>query len=117
MLYLIRVTRGAMQHERRRFRRIRHRATMRLTSDKMEVQGETVDISLNGMLIEATRCLPSGSMVEINLELSSGSRPIMGPAKVLRTMGENQTGIEFSGPNKAESSRLQELLLPLIDKD
>jgi hypothetical protein len=96
---------------------VQHRATVRLTSDKMEVHGETVDISLNGMLVEAARCVPSGSLVEVNLELSPGSKPIVGAATVMRTMGEKQIGIEFSGLNKVESGRLQEFLLPLIEKD
>jgi DNA-binding response OmpR family regulator len=117
LLHLIRATRGAIKHEQRRFRRVRHRALVRLTSDKMEVQGETVDISLNGMLVEAARCVPSGSMVEVNLQLSPGNKPIVGPGMVKRTMGENQMGIEFSPLNKTESSRLQEFLLPLIDQD
>jgi DNA-binding response OmpR family regulator len=117
LLHLIRATRGAIKHEQRRFRRVRHRATVRLTSDKLEVHGETVDISLNGMLVEAPRCVPSGSIVEVSLELSPGTKPIAGPAKVMRTMGENQMGIDFNGLNKLESRRLQEFLLPLIDKD
>ena len=117
LLRLIRATRGAIEHEKRRFRRVRHRAPVRLTWNKMEVQGETVDISLNGMLVKAARCVPSGSMVEVNLELSPGSKPIVGPATVMRTMGENQMGIEFTQLNKIESSRLQEFLLPLVTKD
>jgi len=117
LLHLIRATRGAIEHEKRRFRRVRHRAMVRLTSDQMEVQGETVDISLNGMLVEASRCVPSGSTVEVNLELSPGSRPIVGPGLIMRTMGETQMGIEFNGLNGIDSSRLQEFLLPLIDGD
>jgi len=117
LLHLIRATRGAIEHEKRRFRRVRHRAPVRLTWDKMEVQGETVDISLNGMLVKAARCVPSGSMVEVNLELSPGSKPIVGPAAVMRTMGENQMGIEFTQLNKIESSRLREFLLPLVTRD
>jgi len=117
LLHLIRATRGAIEHEKRRFRRVRHRAPVRLTWNKMEVQGETVDISLNGMLVKAARCVPSGSMVEVNLELSPGSKPIVGPATVMRTMGENQMGIEFTQLNKIESSRLQEFLLPLVTRD
>jgi two-component system response regulator CpxR len=117
LLHLIRATRGAIKHEQQRFRRVRHRATVRLTSDEMELHGETVDISLNGMLVEAVRCVPSGSMVEVNLELSPGSKPIVGPAMVMRTMGETQMGIEFSQLNKTDSGRLQEFLSPFIDKD
>jgi DNA-binding response OmpR family regulator len=117
LLHLIRATRGAIKHEQRRFRRVHHRATVRLTSGKLQVHGQTVDISLNGMLVEAARCVPSGSQVEVRLELSPGSKPIVGPAMVMRTMGENQMGIEFSQLNKIESGRLQEFLLPLIDKD
>ena len=75
------------------------------------------DISLNGMLVEAGRCVPSGSLVEVNLELSPGSKPIVGTATVMRTMGEKQMGIEFSGLNKIESGRLQEFLFPPMETD
>jgi hypothetical protein len=41
----------------------------------------------------------------------------VGAAPVMRTMGEKQMGIEFSGLNKIESGRLQGFLLPLIETD
>lgn len=117
LLHLIRATRGAIEHEKRRFRRVRHCAKVKLTSDKMEVHGETVDISLNGMLVGAARCVPSGSLVEVNLEISPGNKPIVGPGLVMRTIGETHMGIEFNRLSRTDSSRLQEFLLPLIDKD
>ena len=61
--------------------------------------------------------MPSRSLVEVNLELSPGSKPIVGAATVMRTMREKQMGIEFSGLNKIESGRLQGFLLPLIETD
>ncbi|MGH9713370.1 MAG: response regulator [Candidatus Acidiferrales bacterium] len=117
LLHLIRATRGAIEHEKRRFRRVPHRAKVQLTSDKIRMHGETVDISLNGLLVEAATCLPRGAMVEVSLDLWPGNKPIEGSGLVMRTINEKQMGIEFNLLSRTESSRLQEFLLPLIQKE
>jgi DNA-binding response OmpR family regulator len=117
LLHLIRATRGAIEQEKRRFRRIAYRAKVQLTSDKISLHGETVDISLNGLLVEAANCLPRGAMVDVSLELAPGNKPIEGSGLVMRTVDEKQMGIEFNLLSKAESSRLQEFLLPLLQKE
>ena len=117
LLYLIRASRGAIEQEQRRFQRIKHRAKVRLTSEKMEVMGETLDISLNGMLVEAARCIPRGTMVEVSLTLFPGTKPIEGSGLVMRTTDEKQMGIELNPLSRTESSRLQEFLLPLIAEE
>ncbi len=45
---LILVTQGTIEHERRRFRRVPLRVKVRIKSDKDELVGETIDVSLNG---------------------------------------------------------------------
>lgn len=117
LLHLIRATRGAIEQEKRRFRRVAHRAKVELVSDKIRMQGETVNISLNGLLVEADSCLPRGSMVDVSLELSPGTKPIEGAGLVMRTVDEKQMGIEYNLLSRAESSRLQEFLLPLITNE
>jgi DNA-binding response OmpR family regulator len=114
LLQLIRASHGAIEQEKRRFRRIEHRAKVHLTSDKLEFDGETVDISMNGMLVKAAQCVPAGSAVGLRLDLLPGVKPFLGSGSVMRTIGGNQMGIEFNLLNRAENGRLQELLLPLI---
>lgn len=114
LLHLIRASQGAIEHEKRRFRRVEHRAKVTLTSEKSELECETIDISLNGMMVKAARCLPAGCAVGVNLDLSTGSKPFVGSGSVKRVIGETQMGIEFCLLNRGENGRFQELLLPLI---
>lgn len=114
LLQLIRASQGAIEQEKRRFRRIKHCAKVHLTSNRLEFDGETVDISMNGMLVKAAQCVPAGSAVGVKLDLMPGSKPFVGSGSVMRTFGENQMGIEFNLLSRAENGRLQELLLPLI---
>jgi DNA-binding response OmpR family regulator len=114
LLRLIRATQGAVQHETRRFRRVEYRARVQLRSDQIECEGETVDLSLNGMLVKAGRCVPAGSAVKVTLDLSPETKPFVGSGSVVRTVGENQMGIEFNLLTPAENGRFQEFLLPLI---
>lgn len=117
LLHLIRATQGAIEHERRRFRRVPLCARVRLTSEQGEVDGETIDISLNGMLVRAARTFPVGTSLGVKLHLSPGDKPFQCSGSVMREAGETQMGIEFTLPTRAENDRLQELLLPLIIQD
>jgi DNA-binding response OmpR family regulator len=114
LLQLIRASHGSIEQERRRFRRIEHRARVQLTAGTIELEGETVDISMNGMLVKAAQCVPAGSAVAVKLNLVPGVKPFVASGMVRRIVGENQMGIEFNLTNQAENGRLQELLLPLI---
>jgi hypothetical protein len=114
LLKLVRATQGAIEHERRRFRRVALQSRVRLTFDSGEIEGETIDVSLNGMLVRAARQVPAGSTVRVSLHLLPGTKPIVGSGFVMRTLGDNRMGIQLNQLTMAESGRLQEFLLPLI---
>lgn len=114
LLKLIRATKGTIEHERRRFRRVALRARVELTNANQELVCETVDVSLNGMLVQAPRILAKGSSVQFALHLSPGSKPILGTGEVMRVIGANQMGIQMHPLPVAESARMQEFLLPMI---
>jgi DNA-binding response OmpR family regulator len=114
LLKLIRATQGTIEHERRRFRRVPLKSKVQLRFDKGELDGETVDISLNGMLVRVPHTVPVGSSVQVSLSLSPGMKPIDGRGCVKCVMGENQMGIHLERLTMVESGRLQEFLLPLI---
>ena len=64
LLRLVRATQGAIEHERRRFRRVAIQSKVRLTSELQEWEGQTVDVSLNGMLVTVVPgSVPAGSNV------------------------------------------------------
>jgi DNA-binding response OmpR family regulator len=114
LLHLIRASHGAIEHEKRRFRRIDHRASVHLTGDGVDLNGETVNISMNGMLVKADQCIPLGSDLRVTLDLLPGVKPFVGSGSVARIAGGNEMGIEFNLMSRDENGRLQELLLPLI---
>ena len=116
LLKLIRATQGAIEHEQRRFRRILLRSRVRLMFDRVEWECETIDISLNGMLVqgEGSRSFPEGSTVHVSLYADPAEKPITGSGSIIRVLPGNRMGIQLTEVMQAESQRLQEFLLPLI---
>jgi CheY-like chemotaxis protein len=117
LLKLIRATQGVIEHERRRFRRVAVNSKVHLDFEHQDWDGETIDVSLNGMLVAGPGRLPIGSTVRVNLYLVQGMKPIVGYGSVVRVLGENRMGIQLNQFTMAESGRLQEFLLPLILKE
>ena len=117
LLKLIRATQGRMDHERRQTRRVPLQSKVRLRFGFEELLCETVDVSLNGILVTAPRMLPAGSPVQVRMELSHKMKPILGAGSVVRILGGNQMGIHLDRLPVGESERLQEFLLPMIPRD
>lgn len=82
--------------------------------DREEIRGETIDMSLDGMQVQAQRSVPAGSLVQVTLHLIPGMRPIVGSALVMRALPGNRLGLHLQRLSMADSERLQEFLLPLI---
>ncbi|MGH9738251.1 MAG: response regulator [Candidatus Acidiferrales bacterium] len=117
LLKLITATQGAVEQERRRFRRIPMRSRVRLIVDRMEWEGETIDVSLNGMLVQGGSSIPAGSAVHVSLFAPPGQQPINGSGQVRRLLSENRMGIQLNELVQTERRRLQEFLLPLIQQE
>jgi two-component system cell cycle response regulator DivK len=116
LMSLIRVTQGAIEHEKRRFRRVPVKTKVRVKSGETDLEGVTIDVSLNGALVDVSRTLPLGSAVEVSLYILVGTQPVIGKGAVTRIVGGNHMGIEFERLPVAESGRLQEYLLLLISE-
>jgi DNA-binding response OmpR family regulator len=114
LLRLVRATQGAMEHERRRTRRVPLKSKVHLRIGAQEMEGETVDISMDGMLVKAPKAVPVGSSVNIRLHLSAEVKPVIGAGCVVRLTSLNHMGIHLGRLAFEESQRLQEFLLPLI---
>lgn len=117
LLALVRAMQGVIEHERRRFRRVPLQAKVRVALDKEEWDCETIDVSLNGMLVQSPVSLPPGSSVRVSLHLAPGVKPIVGHGCVVRLLSGNQMGIQLNRLTVVESGRLQDFLLPLILRD
>jgi CheY-like chemotaxis protein len=110
---LMRIAQVAIEHERRRFRRVATRVRVQVKCAEVLVEGETVDLSLSGTLIRASRVFPAGSSVELRFLLPSGREPLIGHGRVARASGDTM-GILIDNLPFKESERLQEYLLPLL---
>ena len=114
LVRLVRATQGAIELGLRRTRRVPLRAKVVLRIGNQELEAETIDISMEGVLVRAAQILPIGSSVGVNLQFGDGLAPIIGEGSVVRIEARNQMGIHLSRLSAAESLRLQEFLLPLV---
>jgi CheY-like chemotaxis protein len=114
LLRLVRATQGAMEHERRRTRRVPLKCGVQLRAGDQDIDGQTVDVSMEGLLVKTSRPIPVGSSVNVSLQLSKGMKPVVASGCVVRLVGGNQLGIHLARLQLSESQRLQEFLLPLI---
>src|SRR5580700_6227250 len=113
LLKLVRATQGRMDHERRQTRRVPLRSEVRLKFGFEEIVCETVDVSLQGLLVRAPRIIAAGSPVHVSMELTQRMKPIAGAGSVVRILGGNQMGIHLDRLPIGDSERLQEFLLPM----
>jgi hypothetical protein len=66
------------------------------------------------MLVRSYLVFPTGTLVNVKLELQPGSPPLQFEARVIRTIGTDCMGVQFNRLDAKQSARLQEFLLPLI---
>jgi CheY-like chemotaxis protein len=111
---LVSATQGNMVHERRRTRRVPFHSKVLLKIGDEEFEGETIDISMSGLLVRASHTAPPGSSVLISLQLSQRMKPLVGLGSVVRVVSGNQMSIHLEQLPFSESQKLQEFLLPMI---
>lgn len=114
LLRILRVTRNSIEQERRRFQRVNVRCKAVVETGAAKIEGSTLDLSLNGVLVQADSSLSVGTKVALTLHLKPGAPPIRTSAKVVRLIGDDCMGIEIAAISSEDSERLQEFLLPLI---
>lgn len=114
LLKLVRATQRQMGHERRQTRRVPLSTKVRLKFGFDEILCETVDVSMNGILVNASRMIPAGSPVHVSMDLSPKMKPLVGAGSVVRIAEGNRMGIHLDRLSVGESERLQEFLLPMI---
>lgn len=116
LLKLVQATQGTIEQERRRFRRVPISAKVVIIFEGGEVEGETIDVSLNGLMAKATWDARVGSAVTVRLYLDPEAKPIVSSGSVVRIVAPDRVGIHLDPLPLGESSRLQDFLLPLILK-
>jgi DNA-binding response OmpR family regulator len=114
LLRLLRATQGAMEQVQRRTRRVALKSGVKLGFCGQEIECETIDISMEGLLIKTPRAVPVGSSVNISLQLGKAAKPMVGAGSVVRMHGTDQMGIHLGRLTVVESQRLQEFLLSMV---
>ena len=114
LMKLIRATQGTIDYGRRRTRRVSLHSRVKLNSGEDLLEGETLDVSLCGLLVKAGRTLARGTPVRVSMELAPRMKPVVVAGSVVRVLDGNLMGIQLDQLSVAESERLQEFLLPLI---
>jgi CheY-like chemotaxis protein len=114
LLKLVRATQSRLDHEKRQTRRVPLLSKVRLRFGFEEILCETVDVSLDGILVKASRTIPAGTPVQVSMELTQRMKPVVGAGSVVRILGGNHMGIHLDRLPVEESARLQEFLLPMI---
>src|SRR5260370_7978855 len=95
LLKLVQATQGTMEHERRRTRRVPLRSKVRLKFGEEELEGESIDVSMTGLLVRAPRIAPIGSSLRMSLHLAPRMRPIVAAGSVVPILAGNQMGIQL----------------------
>ncbi|HZP32540.1 MAG TPA: response regulator [Candidatus Acidoferrales bacterium] len=113
LVRLVRVMQGAIENEIRRFRRVATEVRMLIRNGDDELEGATINLSLNGALIRAPRVFPRGTLLKTHVFLAPAD-PVIGHAVVMRTVSNDRMGIQFDGLALSESMRLQDYLLRLL---
>jgi CheY-like chemotaxis protein len=114
ILRLIRVTEGSIQHEARRFQRVRVHCKVSIELGTQRLSGATLDLSLGGMFVQASGSLPIGSNVTIKLELKPGQPPIRLGGRIARVAADDCMGLQIDSASSQDYKAFQEFLLPLV---
>lgn len=112
LLRLVRATQGSIESEKRRFQRVGVRCKVAVSSGGDRIEGHTLDVSLNGVLVEADRAFQPSAAVDVEIKLPAGP-PVRARGRVMHKL-DKRMGILLESFPSNESARLQEFLLPLI---
>jgi CheY-like chemotaxis protein len=113
ILRLVRATSDSIEHEKRRFRRVKISCNVVIQSGETQFKGTTLDMSFGGIFVQASGVLPVGTVAHVTLLVPSGP-PISLLARVLRVAGADSMGMQFENLTPAQGKGLQDFLLPVI---
>lgn len=114
LLRILSVTQGTIQQERRRFQRVQVRAKVKLEHKGTVLNGTTLDMSLNGVLVQSSTAFPAGSVVQAEITLRPGAAPLKASGRVARVIGNDCMGIQIERMAQHDCEAMQDFLLPLI---
>ena len=114
VLRLVRASQSAMDNGMRRTRRVDLKTPVQIIFGGQDIYGETVNLSLEGMLVRVPKVLPVGSSVEVHFQIGRMTKSVAATGSVVRLQGREQMGIHLARLTVEDSQQLQDCLLPLI---
>ncbi len=116
VLQVVRASEAAMLQDKRMFQRVAIECRAVLSHGRLgkSVEGHTVDMSLNGLLVRADSTFAPGEKVEVKVLLTSGQPPIQALGRIARLLEDGSMGIELVCVTPPTRERLQEFLLPFL---
>jgi DNA-binding response OmpR family regulator len=114
LLNLVRVTQSVNRVEKRRFHRVAVRQKVEVQFNHDILEGNTIDVSLNGLLVHVSQTVPVSSRVKVRISLSPGKTPLAVGGTVTRVPSPDSMGIHLDAIGMNESRQLQDFLLPLM---
>jgi len=114
LLRILSVTQGSIQQERRRFQRVQVHSKVKLEHKGTALNGTTLDMSLNGLLVQSSTAFPAGTVVQMEVHLKPGAAPLKATGRVARVIGADCMGIQIERMAQADCESMQDFLLPLI---
>lgn len=123
---LAHMIKGPVEQERRRFRRVkvRRKVTMTLAAPvSVEVSapgsatvsnGTTLDLSLNGMMVQSDQTFPVGTVLDLAMELLPENSPVRARGRVTRRVAEGFMALEIEDGPHTEREKIMAFLLPMI---
>jgi c-di-GMP-binding flagellar brake protein YcgR len=103
-----------IQKEKRRYQRIPAERPATISSGHQQFKGQTVDVSMGGLMVRTEDVYPVGTRVEIEMRVYPGAQPFRAKGRVVRLLEINLMGIEFETLEIRESEKLQDFLLPFL---
>jgi len=116
LMRVLRAAHAPIEQERRRFHRVQVARHLSVQCGDDKLEGTTIDLSLQGMFVEAPKVFAVGSQVRLRLEVAPGQKPVNATGRVVRVASPQRMGIELEALAGDDAERLQAFLLPLILK-
>jgi CheY-like chemotaxis protein len=111
---LAHIIKGPVEQERRRFRRVKVRRKVTILSGSDVSNGTTLDLSLNGMMVQCDQTFPVGTILSLAIELMPGSSPVSAKARVARLAAAGFMALEIEDGSATEREKIMAFLLPMI---
>ncbi len=116
ILKLLRAAQTVIERRIRQTRRVSIQVPVVVDFGDQTYYGETVNMSLSGVMLRTNACLPVGSVVQLFFQLAPDAKPVIVSGKVVRIGPQNALCVKLAQLGLRESESLEELLLPLISE-